>query len=128
MFIALVNSHVCAWAPQFCSWSLSEIAGWDSENLNSTLVPVYVQSADTSSILNIAHLLQTYSSNKFRMYDWGKEIYASYKFNKILQRHNLKLYQAASPPEFPLWNITTPISLYYGGADTLVTKEANYKH
>ncbi|XP_065081008.1 lipase 1-like [Ochlerotatus camptorhynchus] len=55
----------------------------------------------------LEHFQQLILSGRFRQYDHG-------------QRENIQRYGTPEPPDYPLWRITRPVVLHYGGRDTTV--------
>eukprot|EP01105_Mastigella_eilhardi_P014564 TRINITY_DN3313_c0_g1_i4.p1 TRINITY_DN3313_c0_g1~~TRINITY_DN3313_c0_g1_i4.p1 ORF type:complete len:423 (+),score=103.94 TRINITY_DN3313_c0_g1_i4:73-1341(+) len=106
---SFVQGSVCHLMPRFCSVTMNAIAGWDLPNMNYTRTEVFVQAADTASTHHLAHLVQLYNTNRFGMFDYGPKI-------------NLRVYLSADAPLFPIGNVTTPVALFYGGKDCLVSK------
>lgn len=55
----------------------------------------------------LEHYQQLILSGRFRQYDYG-------------QRENMQRYGTHEPPDYPLWRITRPVVLHYGGRDATV--------
>jgi len=104
-------------APDLCGdidWICSDILGWvagKTNHLNKTRLQVYVSETPAgTSVKNIAHWGQCVRSNTFQMYDYGCG---------ILTCENMKIYGQRTPPRYNLSLLQLPISLFYGGDDTL---------
>lgn len=92
-----------------CSSILYLIGGY-SPNLNKTVLPViYGELPAGISTKILFHYAQLALAEKFQMYDYGLTA-------------NINRYGHAIPPKFNISKITTPISLYYGGCDSLSTR------
>ncbi|CAG9784621.1 unnamed protein product [Diatraea saccharalis] len=92
-----------------CTNLLFLLCGYNSEQLNSTMVPVIVGHTPAgASTRQIVHFGQIYNSNKFRHFDHGlignKMTYGSFK-----------------PPTYNLSAISTPIFLHYSDNDWLAS-------
>ncbi|XP_017151160.1 lipase 3 [Drosophila miranda] len=80
-------------------------------NLNKTLLPKIAETHPAGVSSNQAiHYIQSYTSNQFRLYDWGS-------------RKNLAYYGVAEPPSYDLTQITAELYLYYGLSDGSATKD-----
>jgi len=91
-----------------CKNVLFMIGGPDSDQLNSTRLPVYLaHSPSGTSTRTMVHIGQMINSGKFQSYDYGDK------------KKNLEHYQQKTPPEFDLSDIKTPISIFAGGKDWL---------
>ena len=85
-------------------------------NLFQTIVPVdYGHIAATTSTWLYAHLAQLVISNEYRMFDLG-------------EKQNMIRYGTATPPPYPLENITSKhIALFRGQNDALAdVKDVNH--
>lgn len=92
---------------ELCANSLFLIGGYNSEQLNRTLLPVIMQYTPAgSSRHQLVHYGQEVNSGKFRMYDYG------YFGNKAR-------YGSSSPPNYEVSNIKAPVALHYGDNDWL---------
>ncbi|CAD7082798.1 unnamed protein product [Hermetia illucens] len=89
-----------------CANVLFLISGFDSENLNKTMIPDIMAVTPAGASANqIIHYAQG-SSGKFRFFDYG------------LVKNTFK-YGSLTPPEYTLQAITAPVALYYGNNDWL---------
>ncbi|XP_055590288.1 lipase 3-like [Uranotaenia lowii] len=87
------------------------IIGKDEKGFNqSSLDSIMEFFPAGASIRQALHFTQTYKTETFSQYDFGKT-------------ENMKRYGRASPPEYPLQNIVAPVALYYGLNDPLVAVE-----
>ncbi|KAH3869739.1 gastric triacylglycerol lipase-like [Dreissena polymorpha] len=92
-----------------CENILFVLAGYDAKQMNESRLPVYIgQHPAGTSTQNIIHYAQSINSGKFQMYDYGFLV-------------NLAKYHQTSAPEYRLEDVTTPILLYTGTNDALVT-------
>ncbi|KAK7871600.1 hypothetical protein R5R35_001792 [Gryllus longicercus] len=90
-----------------CSNVIFLVAGFDSEQLNTTMLPVLMAHFPSgASTKNFLHYAQSIKSGKFRQYDYG-----SIK--------NLKKYGSLKPPAYNLNKITAPVALHYADNDWL---------
>lgn len=94
-------------AENVCSNAFFLLAGFDSERLDSSMVPKIMERYPAgSSARQVIHYIQEIHSGRFCPYDYG---YAQ----------NMEVYSSRSPPEYRVEDITAPISLYYGKNDWL---------
>ncbi|XP_018563457.1 lipase 1-like [Anoplophora glabripennis] len=63
-----------------------------------------------ASAKQVLHYAQIIEKGKFQKYDWGP-------------KENIRRYNSKIPPEYNLKNITAPVALFYGEADSVATKE-----
>ncbi|CAG9826768.1 unnamed protein product [Diabrotica balteata] len=90
-----------------CVTSMFINSGFDSHQLDTNLVPMYMYTSGAGMSYNmIKHYGQEIKSGHFRRYDYGST-------------KNLKLYGSKIPPNFNVSLITTPVDLYYGENDFL---------
>ncbi|KRT82468.1 hydrolase, partial [Oryctes borbonicus] len=90
-----------------CASVLFMICGWNSEQLNKTMIPVIMSNSPAgASTKQIIHYGQEITSGKFRQYDHG-----------IIS--NLVTYGSITPPDYPVEDITAPVGLFYSGNDWL---------
>lgn len=82
---------------------------------------IYCQLSDDTSTHNIQHGFQAVDTGRFAYYDYG-EVQTHCCFKITPQAVNEEIYGQASVPDIPLDQITLPMALYYGGADSLVTQ------
>ncbi|XP_066998922.2 lipase 3 [Anabrus simplex] len=94
-----------------CSNILFLIAGFDSDQLNKTALPVILGHTPAGAATKeFLHYGQTTHSKKFRKYDYG-----------LLG--NMKRYGSIHPPEYKLNKITAPVALHYGVNDLLADEQ-----
>ncbi|CAH0401476.1 unnamed protein product [Chilo suppressalis] len=90
-----------------CSNLLFLVAGAGYEQLNVTNLPViYSHFPSGASSKQFVHYAQSYVSGEFRRYDHGAS-------------ENLRRYGTAKPPDYPLRDISCPVSLVYSDEDWL---------
>ncbi|EAT35491.1 AAEL012350-PA [Aedes aegypti] len=83
------------------------ICGYDSAQLNRTLLPTIVQHTPAgASVKQLAHYAQGINSGRFRQFDHGVV-------------GNVMNYGSSTPPSYPLKRITAPVFLHYGDNDWL---------
>jgi lysosomal acid lipase/cholesteryl ester hydrolase len=91
-----------------CDNILFLVAGYDSQQLNVSLVPIIADhcpaGCSTKQLIHFGQLAN--NGEKFTQFDYGK-------------RDNLQKYGIDSPPEYDLSKITTPIMLHYAQNDWL---------
>jgi len=84
------------------------IAGPNTNQLNSTRIPVYIaHSPAGTSVQNIAHFGQMVNSGKFNKFDYGSA------------DENTKYYGQRSPPDYDTSKMQVPVGLYWGQEDWL---------
>ncbi|CAH0404644.1 unnamed protein product [Chilo suppressalis] len=94
-----------------CTNLLFLLCGYNSEQLNSTMVPVIVGHTPAgASTKQIVHFGQIYNGHKFRQFDYGL-------------MKNKMTYGTFKPPTYNLTAIRTPIFLHYSDNDWLATPE-----
>ncbi|KAJ9598709.1 hypothetical protein L9F63_010619, partial [Diploptera punctata] len=99
-------------AHSLCVKAYNLIFGENTEQLNMTLLPVFMSHmAAGTSVKSVLHFAQVYNSGEFKNFDYGPT-------------KNMDLYKQNKPPEYELEKITTPISLYYGNGDPLISTES----
>lgn len=92
---------------ELCANSLFLIGGFNSEQLNRTLLPAIMQYTPAgASRHQLVHYGQEVNSKKFRMFDFGF-------FG------NRARYGSSSPPDYQLSNVNAPVALHYGDNDWL---------
>lgn len=92
-----------------CVNALFLICGYDSAQLNRTMLPVILENVPAgASVKQFVHYAQGINSGRFRQYDFG-----------IVR--NLMEYGSVSPPNYPLNRITAPVYLHYGDNDWLAS-------
>lgn len=109
-FISQAEQLFCkshAASQEMCSNAMFLLAGFDSEELNVTLVAEILKRYPAgASIHQLLHYTQEVSSGKFCQYDQGMAA-------------NMIKYGVAKPTSYPLNEIRAPISLYYAHNDML---------
>ncbi|GLG98545.1 Lipase [Gryllus bimaculatus] len=90
-----------------CSNALFLICGFDSEELNTTMLPL-IMSHDPSgsSVKNLLHYAQNIKSGKFQLYDYGPV-------------KNLAKYGSLKAPSYDLSKLTAPVALHYADNDIM---------
>ncbi|KAL7053067.1 hypothetical protein AAHC03_025986 [Spirometra sp. Aus1] len=97
--------------PFICSNVIYSLAGYDSENTNTTRLPVYIAHTPAgASVRNMVHYFQSIFHGKFQGFDFGKE-------------GNMRHYNQPVPPVYGLSNLDIPLKLYWGGDDWLSAPE-----
>ncbi|KAL5276110.1 LIPA.2 family protein [Megaselia abdita] len=107
-FMGLLGDTACRNKSPFqeiCGNVLFLIAGWDSQHLNYTALPLITATHPAgSSTSQLIHYLQEYESGYFRRYDYGKS-------------KNKKLYGQKEPTNYNVENIDAKTYFYYGDND-----------
>nr|BAN20577.1 lipase 1 precursor [Riptortus pedestris] len=89
-----------------CDNILFLIAGYDSQELNVTLVPVITSytpaGASVKQLLHFSQLL--HNNEKFTLYDYG-------------EKYNVFHYGQNTPPQYDLSKVTAPVMLHYAYND-----------
>ncbi|XP_069676695.1 lipase 1-like [Periplaneta americana] len=100
---------------QLCVFIYYIAYGDDSQQLNKTMLPVYISHLLAgTSIKTLLHYAQIMKSGRFQQYDYG-----------LIQ--NLVKYGQHFPPDYEVKKITTPASLHYGEGDLIVNpKDAKH--
>jgi len=95
-----------------CSELIFLLAGFDSDQLNTTLIDSFMHHspAGTSS-RTLLHILQMVKSGEFHGYDWG-----SHHANQEHHGEN-------GIPNYMLYNVESPVAVYYGDNDWLAADE-----
>ncbi|GLH01895.1 Lipase 3, partial [Gryllus bimaculatus] len=92
---------------EVCSNVMFLIAGWDSQQLNKTQLPVILShfpgGASTKQIL---HYAQEVVSGQFRQWDYG-----------VIS--NTYFYGSSKPPNYNLTRVTAPVAIFYSDNDWL---------
>ncbi|XP_071452982.1 lipase 3-like [Hetaerina americana] len=93
-----------------CSDIIFLICGFDSKELNETMIPVIMGHTPAgASTKQVLHYAQEINSGKFRQYDYGLK--------------NFFVYHRFTPPDYDLSLVTAPVYLYYSGNDWLSGKD-----
>uniref|UniRef100_A0A1I8NU42 Lipase n=1 Tax=Stomoxys calcitrans TaxID=35570 RepID=A0A1I8NU42_STOCA len=98
--------------PKLCAFLIQLVFGGNSAYLEKALLPnIFNTHPSTSSMHQLMHFVQMYTSQQFRQYDVGPE-------------GNLKRYNQSTPPEYDLSNVNPrfPIHLFYSDYDELSSK------
>lgn len=115
-FMELVGMLACQDGSNFqdvCSNILFLIAGYDSKELNQTLLPVYTTNTPAGAATKqFVHYGQEVNSAQFRRFDYG-------------WIENLIQYGSTSPPNYDLSKVTAPVALFYSDNDALAGVEVN---
>ncbi|KAL1114766.1 hypothetical protein AAG570_007590 [Ranatra chinensis] len=114
-FLHLLDQAICrktAITRPLCDNLLFLIAGYDSQQLNISLVPLIADHTPAgASIKQLIHFGQLANNDgRFSQYDYGKSL-------------NMKMYNTELPPEYDLTKITTPVMLHYADNDWLSSEE-----
>ncbi|NXL91919.1 LIPM Lipase, partial [Alectura lathami] len=98
-------TQLCTNMDRLCGQILCYIAGGNIQNLNTSRTDVYVgHSPAGTSVQNIIHWSQIAHADRFQAYDYGS-------------KENMKKYNQATPPEYKVEEISTPIAVWSGGID-----------
>lgn len=90
-----------------CANVLFLIAGYNSEQLNRTMLPDILYNTPAGAATDqLVHYGQEVNSGKFRMYDQG-------------MFGNLNRYGSMSPPNYDLGKVKAPVALHYSDNDWL---------
>ncbi|XP_067622835.1 lipase 3-like isoform X2 [Eurosta solidaginis] len=104
-----VVCHDNAMTQDVCSNILFLVAGYNSEQLNKTMLPVMLSHTPSgASIKQLEHFGQLMKSGHFRKFDRG------------YLRNQLE-YNRMTPPEYDLSKVKVPVALYYSMNDMLVS-------
>ncbi|KAM7353575.1 lipase 3-like isoform 2-T3 [Cochliomyia hominivorax] len=104
-----VVCHDNAMTQDVCSNILFLVAGYNSEQLNKTMLPVMLSHTPSgASIKQLEHFGQLMKSGHFRKFDRG------------YLRNQLK-YNRMTPPDYDLSKVKVPVALYYSMNDMLVS-------
>uniref|UniRef100_A0A5S6R0U8 Lipase n=1 Tax=Trichuris muris TaxID=70415 RepID=A0A5S6R0U8_TRIMR len=111
-FVRWLGRSLCVGKTAFlCENILLLIGGYDSRNVNSTRLPVYLaHNPAGTSTLNIAHFSQLITTNKMQKYDYGV-------------RGNMEHYKQLHPPQYYPERNPVPTALYWGDNDILSVEE-----
>ncbi|XP_066999666.2 lipase 3 [Anabrus simplex] len=90
-----------------CSNVLFLIAGYDTKELNETMLPsILAHTPAGASVKQLLHYAQEINSGHFRQYDHGLI-------------GNMIKYKRATPPDYDLSKVTAPVYLHYSENDWL---------
>lgn len=98
-----------------CTNVLFLLCGYDYKNLNQSRLPVYVSHSPAgTSVKNMIHYSQAIQSGKYQNYDYGPG-------------GNKQHYGQATPPQYNVSNMRTPVVLYSAVNDWLADpKDVSY--
>lgn len=92
---------------EVCANVLFLIGGFNSAQLNRTMIPAILQNTPAGASVNqLVHYGQGVNSARFRQYDHGF-------------LGNLNRYGSRTPPDYPLGRITAPVALHFSDNDWL---------
>jgi len=98
-----------------CSNVLFLLAGYNSAQLNQTMLPVIMGHTPAgASVKSLVHYAQGVNNGLFRQYNHGKA-------------KNLVIYGQDPPPEYDISKITAPIALYWSANDWLGVQADVYR-
>ncbi|KAG8230455.1 hypothetical protein J437_LFUL009944 [Ladona fulva] len=110
----MVGAALCkddAITQSLCSNILFLLCGYDSQQLNETMIPVIIGHVPAgASSKTVIHYGQEINSAKFQQYDYGKD-------------ENLNIYGQETPPDYDLSLVTAPVYLHYAENDYLSAVE-----
>ncbi|XP_046394222.1 lipase 3-like isoform X1 [Ischnura elegans] len=110
-FLGKVTCEDDAKVQPLCSNILFLLSGYNSEQLNTTTLPVIFGHLPAGcSAKTVMHYAQGVLTGDFRLYDYGLI-------------GNLKRYGSAEPPEYDLGLVTAPVNLHYSSNDWLANVE-----
>ncbi|XP_061724986.1 lipase 3-like [Cydia pomonella] len=91
---------------ELCSNIYFLIGGWNSVELNRTIIPVILGHFPAgASVYQIAHYGQVMASKEFRRFNYGLA--------------NIRIYKNMRPPRYDLHKITAPVFFHYSLSDPL---------
>ncbi|XP_043267207.1 lipase 3-like [Venturia canescens] len=91
-----------------CSNALFMVTGYDSAQINKTIVPIIMGHLPAgSSVKQFVHFAQEFTSKKFRQFDYYEE------------EKNLAKYGAVEPPGYKIENVKVPGMIFYAKNDWL---------
>ncbi|XP_033217072.1 lipase 3-like isoform X2 [Belonocnema kinseyi] len=91
-----------------CSNTLFMITGYDTDQLNKTMVPIIIGHVPAgSSIKQFFHFAQEFKSGRFCQFDY------------IMPFLNEQKYGQSKPPDYNLQNVKVPIAIFYADNDLL---------
>ncbi|EGG23596.1 hypothetical protein DFA_05730 [Cavenderia fasciculata] len=97
---------ICTFDPSICQNSLALIMGWDTANINSTRLPVYMShEPGGTSVQNVLHWSQAVKTG-YQKFDYGT-------------KGNLAHYGQATPPQYNISAFNAPVIIFYGSNDYL---------
>jgi len=116
-FLTRLASMLCTgnWlSEKLCTNVLFLITGYDSEQLNTTMLPTIMENipagSSTKQLLHYGQLVVA-GRSRFRMYDYG-------------WISNMFKYKQLTPPDYDLNKVTVPVHLVYGENDLLAVPTA----
>ncbi|NXL92409.1 LIPM Lipase, partial [Alectura lathami] len=103
--IKRITINLCTSLAKGCGRVIYYIAGGRVQNLNVSRTSVYVGHYPAgTSVQNVLHWSQIAHADRFQAYDYGS-------------KENMKKYNQATPPEYKVEEISTPIAVWSGGID-----------
>lgn len=109
-FLKYFSKYICdeyAIAGTICSQVIFITVGYDSAQLNHTMLPVILGHTPAgSSTKQLLHFAQLKSSGHFRQFDFG-------------YFENYRRYRRFSPPDYPLEKVVAKVAIHYGANDWL---------
>ncbi|CDS41522.1 lysosomal acid lipase:cholesteryl ester [Echinococcus multilocularis] len=93
--------------PFVCKNLIFLFAGYDTRDINSTRLPVYVAHTPAgTSVQNMVHYCQGMWQGRFQAFDFGAA-------------ENVVKYNRTTPPPYGLDAVGVPVTVYWGGKDWL---------
>lgn len=93
----------------FCRDQLFSLNGYsDLDHFNASMSTIFAHYPSGASFNSIAHFMQSYFSQEFTRFDYGR-------------KENLKRYGQVKPPIYDLSQVTAPVILYSGEGDFIAT-------
>ncbi|XP_029170659.1 lipase 3-like isoform X2 [Nylanderia fulva] len=107
IFSTLIRNAPCAVTKGFCSCWFYIIAGFGSDQLDKSMLPlIFGHFPAGAAMKQIVHYGQSIISGNFRKYDYGAKA-------------NLKLYGSTQPPKYNLERVKVPVAIFYSDNDLL---------
>jgi len=114
-FLGATLCHQYSPIQAICSNVLFLVAGFNTDQLNTTMLPVILGHTPAgASAHTVVHYAQGVNSGLFRQFNHGKA-------------KNLELYGRETPPEYDWTKITCPVALYWGENDWLGAKADTHR-
>ncbi|XP_022912343.1 lipase 3-like [Onthophagus taurus] len=96
---------------EFCTEFFLTFLGVSPDQLEQSWLPVFATFIPSGCSANqLIHYGQLIVSKKFQQYDYGLE-------------ENLAEYGTPTPPEYDVSKITTPVAIFYGANDEIITDD-----
>ncbi|XP_022228232.2 lipase 1 [Drosophila obscura] len=100
--------QICSFAfRNTCNYFLLQLMGVDAQQLNATLVPLFVRHVAGSSLKSLGHYTQLVHSGGFYKYDYYSTV------------ENRRRHGSDTPPQYNLANVDCKVALYYSKNDLL---------